>query len=98
MLSMWPKQKDPLKYWPRLPAEPRSGQTYWTHKELEQNVKKAQGESSHRSQYLNGNRQSVARAELSINQCASRLGHDPFIHSAFRAIHSLSVSVVLTFT
>ena len=48
------------------------------------------GESSHRSQHHSGNRLSVSNAEHTLNQCASRLGQDPFIHSAFRANHYMS--------
>ena len=32
----------------------------------------------------------------SLDQSASRLGHDPFIYSVFRAIHSSSVFVTLS--
>ena len=50
------------------------------------------GESSHRSQHLNGNRQSVASAQYSINQWVIGLTRGPFINSVFsvRIHHSFS--------
>ena len=48
-------------------------------------------ESSSRSQHLNGNGQSVSRAEHSINQCAIGLTRGPFLYSVFRAANPSSV-------
>ena len=41
MLVLFPKEKTHLKYWARIPEEPRDGQTYWSRKELEDNLKNA---------------------------------------------------------
>ena len=49
------------------------------------------GESSSRSQHLNGNRLSVSRAEHSFNQCTIGLTRGPFIYSVFRAVNPSSV-------
>ena len=59
-------------------------------------IKDALGESSRRSQHLNGNSRSVARTERSLNQCGSRLGLDTFVYSVFRSTHSSSVLLTST--
>ena len=53
---------------------------------LDATAAKLKGESSHRSQHLNGNRQSVSRAELSINQWAIGLSRGPFSFSLFSVV------------
>ena len=50
-----------------------------------------EGESSHRSQHLNGNRLSVSTTEHSNNQCTIGLTRGPFIYSAFRAVNPSSI-------
>ena len=54
------------------------------------------GESSHRSQHLNGSRLSLSRTEHSFNQCTIGLTRGPFIYSVFRAVNPSSVFLTLS--